>query len=173
MNDLPTALLATISEEAQAAVSRWWANLADSDRGEVQELWDERGKRAFFAPQADEAGLPDSWEAIPQVIGGRFIPHDDAIRMHEWLQDWHEYCLTHDVAFLPREVIVIRTFHICRSHPIAQAVVAAGHLPAEFSCPFASASCPMHNLQTLAPDQALALLPARAGGWWIVASASA
>jgi hypothetical protein len=59
------------------------------------------------------------------------VPHDDSVRLDEWLEDWQEYVLGHEeVVLLPRVVVVFRTFHICQGEPAAQAVVAARRLPA-------------------------------------------
>lgn len=173
MEELPADLLAAVPDDSRPAVERWWVGLSDASRREAAGLWDARREAYFFAPQPDDAGRPDGWEQVPEVVGGRFVPHDDSVRMHEWLEDWHEYYLGHEeVVLLPRVVVVFRTFHICQAEPAAREVAATGLLPAEFACPAGFAGCPMRRVQAVAPGRPLHLTPAAAGGWWVVASAS-
>jgi hypothetical protein len=170
MEELPADILGAVPDDARPAVERWWSGLADADRREAAGAWDERREVCFFAPQPNAAGQLDEWEQVPGVVGGRFVPHDDSVRMHEWLDDWIEYLEGHEeVILLPRVVVVFRTFHICQAEPAARAVVAAGQLPAEFVCPVGSGSCPMRRVQAVAPNHPLQLTPAASGGWWVVA----
>jgi hypothetical protein len=171
MSELPAGILAAVPADARPAVERWWGSLDGAEHQEIIDLWDERREASFFAPQADEAGVRDAWEQVPAVAGGRFVPHDDSVRMHEWLEYWHEYLSGHEEVFLlPRVVVVIRTFHFCQSHPAARAVVAAGQLAPEFRCPLSADPCPMKQMQAVAPSQSLQITPAASGGWWVVAS---
>jgi hypothetical protein len=113
----------------------------------------------------------DDWQQVPAVVGGRFVPHDDSMRMHVWLEDWQNYLLGHEeVILLPHVAVVLRTFHICQAQPAARAAVVAGELPATFVCPLGSAACPMRRLQMVAPQHSLHLTLAAAGGWWVVAA---
>ncbi|MDY3558384.1 hypothetical protein R5W23_005477 [Gemmata sp. JC673] len=171
MTALPADILAALPRDAGPAVERWWSGLSVADREEVTAAWDERREVCFFSPQTDAAGRPDRWEQVPSVVGGRFVPHDDTVRMHEWLDDWAEYVEGHEEVFLlPRAVVVFRTFHICRSEPAARAVAASGLLPAGFACPGAASGCPMQRVQAVAPGRRLHLAPAASGGWWVVGS---
>src|SRR5262249_43503711 len=78
----------------------------------------------------------DDWEQVPAVVGGRFVPLDDAVRMAEWLEDSREYVSGHEEEILlPRVVVAFRTFHSCQGEPAAQAVAASGLLPAGFRQP--------------------------------------
>jgi hypothetical protein len=170
MVELPLGIATAVPEDARPAVERWWASLADSERQETAGLWDERREVCFFAPQQNDAGLLDDWEQVPTVVGGRFVPHDDSVRMVEWLEDWQEYVLGHEeVVLLPRVVVVFRTFHICQAEPAARAVTTSGLLPVAFRCPIDAEECPMQRVQQVAPHQALHLTPAASGGWWVVA----
>jgi hypothetical protein len=170
MDDLPPDFLNILPSSVVPAARVWWSGLAEVARRQIAELWDERREAYFFSPQPDANGEVDDWDRVPKVTGGRFVPHDDAVRMADWIQDWHEYLLGHpDVVLLPRVVIVIRTFHIgCRSHPAARAVLSAGRLPTDYQCPLGSVVCPMEKLQTVAPGHDLLLVPSAAGGWWAV-----
>lgn len=171
MVELPSGIATAIPKDARPAVERWWASLAEAERHEAAGLWDERREVCFFAPQANDAGCANDWEQVPAVVGGRFVPHDDAVRMAEWQEDWQEYVLGHEeVVLLPRVAVVFRTFHICQAEPEARAVATSGLLPAGFQCPVGSGECPMRLVQAVAPNQSLPLTPAAAGGWWVVAS---
>jgi hypothetical protein len=168
VDEFPSSVLATLPVEAHPAVMRWWSALAPADQDELVSRWDERREAYLFTPQSDTTGKLDSWKQIPTVIGGRFIPHDDSVRLHEWLEDWHEYLLGHEEVFLlPRVVVVVRTFHICQAEPAARAVLASGRLPADFACPAQRSGCLLQRIQMNAAGQALYLTPASAG-WWVV-----
>jgi hypothetical protein len=167
---LPSDILAVLPDDARPAVERWWSTLSESQQQEALALWDERREVCFFAPQADDTGRVDDWDQMPNVVGGRFIPHDDSVRMAEWLEDWQEYLLGHEaVVLLPGVVAVIRTFHICQAEPAARAATASGVLPAGFRCPLGLSACPMRRVQGIAPDRTLHLSQAVSGGWWVVA----
>lgn len=164
MDELPVGVLGAVPADARPAVAQWWAQLNDTDRRQLRDSWDTRQESYFFTRQAG-----DSWARVPVVNGGRFVPHDDSVRMHEWLEDWQEYVLGHeDVILIPWGLAVMRTFHICQAHPAARAAVDAGRLPANFQCPFGAASCPMRRLQAVALSHPIHLTPAAAGGWWVV-----
>ena len=124
--DLPTTTTAT----------EWWVGLSENDRTELTALFDPRQEDCFFGADAAD-------DDPPTVRGGRFIPHDDAWGFSEWGEGWLEYVLEHPEVI---EVWTVRTFHICTRHPAARAAVAAGRIPADFACPFASADCPMRRL---------------------------
>lgn len=171
MVELPSGLATVVPEDARPAVERWWASLAEAERQETAGLWDERREVHFFAPQANDAGRVDDWEQVPTVVGGRFVPHDDSVRMAEWLEDWQEYVSGHEeVVLMPRVVVVFRTVHICQGEPAAREVAASGLLPTTFHCPIAAEVCPMRHVQRVAPNQTLYFTPATSGGWWVVAS---
>jgi hypothetical protein len=88
LEELPLALLAAIPDSERVAVQRWWAELSNVARQEVVELCDERCEECFFGPPAEG-------EEQPVVIGGRFLPHDDAWRFADWAADWREYLTAH------------------------------------------------------------------------------
>jgi hypothetical protein len=171
MTEVPADILASVPDDARPAIEQWWSSLAEAERQDTLRLWDKRRERYFFTPQSDGTGRVDKWEQVPAVKGGRFIPHDDSVRMSEWLEDWQEYVLGHEeVVLLSHVAVVFRTFHICQGEPAAQAVVAARRLPADFHCPADSVGCPMRHVQAVAPNRTLYLTPAVSGGWWVVAS---
>lgn len=57
------------------------------------DLVDERWETCFF-------GVVDEAEPSPIVIGGRFLPHDDAWQFETWEQDWREFLVEHSDVFL-------------------------------------------------------------------------
>jgi len=116
--------------------NEWWADLSENDRTELTALFDPRQEDRFFGADAAD-------DDPPTVRGGRFIPHDDAWGWSEWGPEWFDHLAAH-----PEIVAVgqMRTFHICTRHPAARAALAAGHIPADFGCQFASADCPMRRL---------------------------
>jgi hypothetical protein len=85
-------MLAGLRPAQRGEVRRWWAGLADADRRQVSALSDERCEACFFSGSA--AG------PVPRVLGGRFLPHDDAWRYYEWEEDWREYLGEHPDVFL-------------------------------------------------------------------------
>ncbi|MDX2060962.1 MAG: hypothetical protein SFV24_24335 [Gemmatimonadales bacterium] len=82
MEELPVALLDAVPEAGRDAVRRWWAELPAADRCLVADLCDPRRDACFFGPVGGDA---------PAVIGGRFLPHDDARWLADWETDWREY----------------------------------------------------------------------------------
>src|SRR5690348_11332015 len=111
MDDLPADLLEAIPANALPVVQAWWASLDDDRRRQVAGLWDSRREVRFFTPQADDSGAVDSWEQVPRVRGGKFIPPDDAWGLGEWGPGYFEHVLQHPelVLFCDPER---RTFYI-------------------------------------------------------------
>lgn len=146
MEEVPSDLLAALPEGAGPVVARWWATLSEVDRCCVAGLWDERLEVCFFSPQSDTVGGTDTWEQVPIVAGGRFVPHDDDGR-DEWEPGYFEHLIQHPELVLAYEA-PRRTFHIvCTLHAAARACVAAGRVPIEFTCPVGSATCPLLPLR--------------------------
>lgn len=145
MDQLPVDLLASLSEGARPVAECWWASLSAADRQRIAGLWDERLEVCFFAPQSDPAGSVDTWEQVPAVQGGRFVPSDDDGR-GEWAPGYFEHLLQHPELVLAYEP-PRRVFYICTQHPAAQACVAAGVIPVEFVCPLTEPSCPLLALR--------------------------
>ena len=138
MNTLPLNL------SVDATATAWWDALSDTDRSELTALCDPRHDD-FFGADADDP---------PTVRGGRFVPHDDAWGLEEWGPDWFDHLLAHPEVV---QAMVPRTFHICTRHPAARAALAAGHIPDDFTCPFASSDCPMRRLLAASPGRSLLL----------------
>lgn len=174
MDELPADILVAVPADALPAVERWWRALSDAERHSASEQWDERRETHLFSPQADETGAEDTWEQVPAVTGGRFVPRDDARReyKHDWFDDWYEYVVGHEEVFVLARFAVFRTFHICQIERAAQRVLAAGCLGTDFRCPRDASACPLHHVQAVAPKRAMYLTPAAAGGWWVVAPRS-
>ncbi|OWK36607.1 hypothetical protein [Fimbriiglobus ruber] len=147
MASLPPDLLAALPDGAGPVVGRWWASLSEADRAQLADRWDERLEVRFFTPQPDDAGSVDEWDQVPNVAGGRFVPHDDARGLGEWGPGYFEYLLQHPELVLAYEP-ARRIFHIgCTRHAAARACLAGGAVPAGFDCPVGSAACPLQRLR--------------------------
>lgn len=139
MIEMPPRLIATLTPADLAPAEAWWAGLTDAARGEILALWDERQDRCLFGLAPEHDGV-----APPVVIGGRFVPRDDAAGWAEWRSEYFEYLLNHSEQVF--EPPVFRTFYIgCTRHQAARAVVAAGRIPGDFRCPLGEADCPLRR----------------------------
>lgn len=147
MVELPTDLMAALPESAAPVVQQWWASLTEANRQQVAGFWDQRLEVVFFAPQLDEAGRLDDWEQIPTVVGGRFVPPDDAWGLSEWGPGYFEHLLQHPELVLVWEP-VRRVFHIgCTQHMAARVCLVSGYVPVDFQCPLGSGVCPLQALR--------------------------
>ena len=131
-----------------------WDGLSTADQGELTALCDTRQDDCFFGVSATD-------DDPPTVRGGRFIPHDDAWGLEDWGPDWFDHLMEHPELVTMWEVASLRTFHLCTRHPTARATLAAGHIPADFACPFASADCPMRKLVDATSGSSLRLVGVR------------
>ncbi|MFO0952231.1 MAG: hypothetical protein U0835_13990 [Isosphaeraceae bacterium] len=147
MLELPTDLRAAIPEGSVPIAQQWWDSLAETDRRQVVDLWDQRREVHFFSPQADDSGKLDAWDETPAVEGGRFIPKDDAWGLAEWGPGYFEHLLQHPELVLLWEPVQ-RTFHIgCTRHAAARSCLESGNVPRTFVCPVEHPSCPLLSLR--------------------------
>jgi hypothetical protein len=146
LDQLPLDLTSPLPAAGRDVASAWWAGLSSANQEEVAALYDPR-QDCFFGPTDTGA---------PRVVGGRFVPHDDAWGFADWGPGWFDHLMEHPEVMLA-DVVVMRTFHICTRHPAARAVAAAGCLPADFVCPLESTGCPMRRLLDAVPDRSLQL----------------
>lgn len=162
MSPIPAGLVDDLAGLDMGPILDWWASLTEAARSAVVSLCDERLDACFFGPTPDDPEAP-----VPAVLGGRFIPHDDAWGLAEWGPGYFEHLLEH-----PELVIVyeptLQTFHIgCSRHPAARGCLAAGWIPSDFRCPLGSRDCPMRRLLPAQPDsspgRALVAFAARSG----------
>ena len=100
---LPAQLVEGLSAADRLAVEVWWAGLPDVARYEVEALCDERLDRCFFG-----VGLGGPGDVVPRVIGGRFLPDDDAAGWEEWYAAYFDD-LVNRSEFEP---MLVRTFYI-------------------------------------------------------------
>lgn len=111
MLEFPSDLLAALPSGADKIAKHWWESLSEADRQRVSGMWDERLEVKFFTPQSSSDGEADTWEEVPKVIGGRFVPADDSTGLAEWGPGYFEHLLQHPelvLAWEPQR----RTFHI-------------------------------------------------------------
>lgn len=105
MTELPRHIRAIVPVQALPGVDLWWKGLEDHERESAVEFWDQRRENCFFTPHSDAANPRDEWIDLPRVFGGRFVSHDDSVRMSEWIDDWHEYWLGHEEVFILPSVV--------------------------------------------------------------------
>jgi hypothetical protein len=151
VSTLPADLSAALTPAADASAVAWWDGLSADEKGQLAFLCDPQRDQRFFDPDP-EGGEP------PTVRGGRFIPHDDAWGLEEWGPDWFDYLMEHPEWI---ELMQPRQFEqggVCTLHPTARAALAAGHIPADFNCPFPSTDCPMRKLLAAADGRSVRLV---------------
>lgn len=156
MKPLPREATRHLSREHLATIEAWWDRLDDGARAEFEQLYDERAEdTAFYATVADGK---TEWHELPIELHGMYVDPENAPETAMWKQELCEFISNTGVQFF----LVERTFHICRAHPQARRVLAAGVVPAEFACPFAEAACPFSQALAGRPGHAIVLLPRRA-----------
>ena len=151
MSTLPPDLSAALPATEDATATSWWDGLSVDQQCELTRLCDPLQDACFFGMDL-EGGEP------PLVRGGRFIPHDDAWGLDEWGPDWFDYLMEHPEWI---ELMQPRQFEqggVCTLHTTARAALAAGHIPADFNCPFPSTDCPMRNLLAAADGRSVRLV---------------
>jgi hypothetical protein len=147
MPEPPADFLRTLPPDAESVARAWWDSLTDDQRGRIAGAWDDRLEVRFFTPQGEDEGAADGWDRVPRVVGGRFLPPDDAWGLEEWGPGYFEHLLQH-----PELVIVwepqMRTFHIgCTRHATARACLESGLIPEGFECPEGAVACPLRPLR--------------------------
>jgi hypothetical protein len=140
-----------------AVVLRWLAGLSASTRRELANLWDERGDSCSRSAETLGDGR-SAWHRLP-IVRGRFPRPGEVADDEEWRADHFEYLLDHpEIWVMDQPSDLRRSFHIgCTAHRAARDVLKAGHIPADFACPLASAACPLRKLLSLAPGQSFHL----------------
>ncbi len=141
MGELPASLVDGLLPPEISRVETWWAGLSEGSRNELTSLWDERIDLKWFDTT--------DGDAVPSIIGGRFVPRDDMAGWDEWQTEMFDHLMCHPEGW---EVLTFRTFRICTAHPVGREVFATGHIPADFKCPLANGECPVHKLIDWASD---------------------
>src|SRR5262245_57063158 len=111
----PASLIKSLSFTQGIEVTRWWRGLTSVERRALRR----------------DGGRP------PAGVMARFVEAGQSERNVEGTTDFYEYLVNHELSFEDG-----RTYHICSAHPAARAVIAAGHIPADFRCPRGSSPCP-------------------------------
>ena len=151
MSPIPPDLSAPLLPGEDALLCAWWDGLSPDQRGTLANLFDPRQDDCFFGVDP-EGGEP------PTVRGGRFVPHDDAWGLEDWGPDWFDYLMEHPEWVELMQPVQFHVGGVCTRHPAARAALAAGHIPADFDCPFASADCPMRRLVGASGGRSLRLV---------------
>ncbi|MFO1020439.1 MAG: hypothetical protein U0903_07055 [Planctomycetales bacterium] len=148
---LPETIRNSIPDDLMADAVTWWQQLSDKDRDDLQQLCDSRKELFLFETFSRE-------EPSPRIIGGKFIPHDDAFGTSEWQEDYFQYLLDNPELMIAYEP-VFRTFHIgCSRHLSARECFAMGQIPEGFACPFEAADCLMTKILAHRPSVGLKLI---------------
>src|SRR5262249_40274035 len=98
MPELPPHVLEPLAGTEHGAVREWWSRLTQTARVGLVAAGDDAREERFFGRVADAQEQP------PVVIGGRFVPHDDAWGCEEWKQEYYEYLVEHP------EVVVMGSY---------------------------------------------------------------
>jgi len=136
---IPEMLRETMDDFGASAVEGWWADLDESARGQVIQLWRET---AF-----DQAQPCEAYVSARLVQDGQ--EEDDG---ELWNRDFYEYLVNHEAFSL-----AMRPFHLCTLHPKARDAVACGFIPGDFACPLEHADCPMRRLLRAVPGASIRL----------------
>jgi hypothetical protein len=144
MDEFPGQLLDGLSSADRTMVAAWWAELPDATRSQVADLYDPSRDNCFFG-----VAPGDTATHLPKVIGGRFIPRDEAACWAEWHAELFDYLVCNpELVFVTPPVV--RTFHICTHHKAAHAVLEARRIGSDFECPLGLKRCPMRHLLSAA-----------------------
>lgn len=155
MPSIPSQFTEYLTVSDRQSVDRWWSHLDAETQTQINLLWDTRQDFCAYVFESDETG-DASWRRTPVLISGRFYEEDQPTPEEQWNADYFEYLLNHpDV--LAVALMKPRTFHICSAHQKARDVLKAGKIPADFTCPYASKTCPLLTILQLDPGKSLYL----------------
>jgi hypothetical protein len=154
MPEPPAQLVADLSAAELNSIHDWWSGLPEESRLEIATLWDERQDNCFFGVTTTGPG-----ETLPRVIGGNFVPRDDAAGWNEWRREYFNYLFNHpELSYAVP--MVVRTFHIgCHKHPRVRAILESGRVPVGFRCLIDSPKCPFIDAPALRPRDKTATPP--------------
>jgi hypothetical protein len=107
MREIPPPLLKHLPLDAKETVAHWWAGLSDTQQSDLSELYDKRQDTCFFGMIKEELQAP-----VPKVIGGKFIPTDDAAVWDGWCAEYFDYLMSNPELDSFRGPIVFRPFYI-------------------------------------------------------------
>lgn len=133
---LPLILAETLAaSKLLRDVDAWWSELDADARTQLLQLWEEcaisEGGTAL-EPRI-EAYVADEWNS-----------HTEGF----WHNDFYEYIISHEDVGIYFER---RYFIGCTQHPLAQAAIKSGFIPADLTCELGSEGCQMqHGLKDIA-----------------------
>jgi hypothetical protein len=145
---VPGVVLRGVAPSHRPRVAAWWRRLDAAARADLVARWGR--PRCPDEPAVELLGVfvDDATERADEL--------DNAM----WSDDFREYVTAHDELVFH---VPARSFHICRAHPAARAVVARGVIPAGFACPLGRAGCPFVEAASGRPRAAMHLVPLRIG----------
>ena len=161
MATLPSAVTAGLSDEKRDVANAWWAALDEESREEFLGLWDNRAEDAAYCATIEDGKTV--WHELPIQLRAYPAGTNSEKENGLWKRQLGEYVNGHEVAFFLHESV----FHVCRAHACAREVGRTGVIPAGFSCPDRSATCPFESALELAAvagqRRALVLVPVPRG----------
>ncbi|MGE0548794.1 MAG: hypothetical protein AB7O24_23960 [Kofleriaceae bacterium] len=149
---LPAALAQGIAESARERTEAWWMSLPEGIRAELVQLCDERAEATGWYGSVVDGEL--HWHELPIELRGALVDEENDPEHRMFKQQLLEYISNHEeVQFF----LADGSFHICRAHPAARAVICSGLLPARFECPIADQACPMRTIIAAAGGRSVTL----------------
>ncbi len=145
---VPAVVLRDVPPAHRPRVAGWWQQLDAASRADLLARW----------------SLPRATEEPEVELLGVFVydapAREDQLDNAMWARDFLEYVTAHEELVFH---VAGRTFHICREHAAARAVVEAGVIPAGFVCPLGRAACPFVGAGSKRPGAPMHLVPVRLG----------
>lgn len=143
-----------MSQTEASRIDRWWATLPLAAQMECVRLCDPRGEETAWSLTGTEDNV--EWHQLPLQLEGRLVDEETRRETRMYKQELFDYIVNHEeVQFF----LESRTFHICRNHPAARAVLESGFLPASFRCPLERQGCPMRTVLAAARGKSIELTP--------------
>lgn len=138
-----------LSTRDDGQLARWWASLSREIQDELSASWDPRREdSAWTHDEAHWRPLPIALQGFAEVDGSEAT---DRVLIKGQLLD---YVLNHENV---RFYLESRSFHICRQHRPAQALLRRGRIPHAFRCPKRGANCPFEQISKAAGGRAIRL----------------
>jgi hypothetical protein len=138
MSGLPVLLAEILEESGVRDVPEWWERLDQATREQIIQLWEDCA--AEYQGQRVAAGVEGYREEEPSDVG------------YFWHREFYDFLVNHELRF-PEEP----KFHVCTRHPLAEAAVRNGVIPAGFRCAVPEADCPMERLLKRVPGSSVRL----------------
>lgn len=145
---VPGVVLRGVPPVHRPRVVAWWQRLDPISRADLVARWVR--PRPFDEPEVELLG----------VFVDDVMAREDELDNAMWSRDFREYVTAHEELVFH---VGDRSFHICRAHSTARAVVEVGVIPTGFACPLGRSACPFVEARSTRPDAPMHLVPLRIG----------